>query len=521
VSTTKNITERKQLEEQLRESEEKFRAISTSATDAIILVDTAGKVCYWNPAAEKMFGYTDKEIMGKDLAEEIVPQDARELFSVFLEEPAESVAQFNGKPLDLTARRKDGIVFPMELSVSLLTFGNEPYLLGLIRDVSERKKMEAELKQERDMLEGVTSSIGAGLSLISKDYKILWVNNFFKKFGPPNIVLEGKVCYSTFNTLDAVCPDCGVKKVFDGASYDAHEYSALDPQGTPFWTELIVTPVKDNAGNVVAALELTVNITEKKLMQQKLAEYSQKLEKLVDERTEQLKQTQAKLVKSERLAAIGELAGMVGHDLRNPLTSIKGAAYYLKSKGATERVAMGKEMLETIDSAIEYSNKIVNDLLEYSQDLQLDFTETSPKLLLANVLALIKLPEKIQLTDATKDKPVIKVDTGKINRVFVNLIKNASDAMPNGGTLTITSKGSGDNVEIAFKDNGVGMSKETVSKLWTPLFTTKAKGMGFGLVICKRIVEAHSGKITAESAIGKGTTFTVTLPVNPKPSVTK
>ena len=133
-----------------------------------------------------------------------------------------------------------------------------------------------------------------------------------------------------------------------------------------FWIELIVTPIKDEKGNVTAALELAVNVTDRKIMENKLAEYSQKLEKLVKKRTGQLKQTQAKLVKSERLATIGELAAMVGHDLRNPLTGIMGAAYYLKTKHAPELGAKAKEMLEIIENAIIYSNKIVNDLLEYS-----------------------------------------------------------------------------------------------------------------------------------------------------------
>ncbi|MEM2568059.1 MAG: ATP-binding protein [Candidatus Bathyarchaeia archaeon] len=119
------------------------------------------------------------------------------------------------------------------------------------------------------------------------------------------------------------------------------------------------------------------------------------------------------------------------------------------------------------------------------------------------------------VVNETTNDPVV-VDKEKMKRVFVNIIKNAIAAMPKGGRLTISSRKSDDFMEISFTDTGVGMSKEVLEKLWMPFFTTKAKGLGFGLPICKRIVEAHNGKITVKSAPNKGTTFTVTFPVKPK-----
>ena len=155
--------------------------------------------------------------------------------------------------------------------------------------------------------------------------------------------------------------------------------------------------MKDQKGNVVAVLELAVDITKIKRMQSELSKYSEKLEDLVEKRTELLKQTQARLVKTERLAAIGELAGMVGHDLRNPLTGIKNSAYYLKKKGAEISEVQAKEMLDTIDRCVDYSNKIVNDLLDYSREIHLELKECSPKILLFESLAMIQVPEKVKL----------------------------------------------------------------------------------------------------------------------------
>jgi signal transduction histidine kinase len=170
-------------------------------------------------------------------------------------------------------------------------------------------------------------------------------------------------------------------------------------------------------------------------------------------------------------------------------------------------------MLSTLERSIDYSNKIVEDLLEYSREITLEPEVTTPKSLLSASFELVKKPANIQIVDSSEDNPNIKVDAVKMTRVFVNIIRNAFDAMPNGGTLTTSSKTAGNNLELHFIDTGQGMSQETLSKLWIPLFTTKAKGMGFGLSICKRIVEAHGGKISAQSAVGKGTTIAITIPV--------
>jgi signal transduction histidine kinase len=244
-------------------------------------------------------------------------------------------------------------------------------------------------------------------------------------------------------------------------------------------------------------------------------EYASKLEVKVAERTRALIDAQNKLLKAERLAAIGELAGMVGHDLRNPLTGIAGATYYLKTKYGSKVEEKGKEMLKIIEKDIEYSNKIISDLLDYSKELRLEFVESTIDSIAREAIAQVKVPTNIKISNLNKSVLNVKVDKEKMKRVFVNIIKNAIDAMPKGGTLKITSKASDANVEITFRDTGEGIKKEFMEKLWSPFCTTKAKGMGLGLPICKRIVEAHGGKISVQSRFGKGTTFTITFPIEP------
>ena len=510
------VKEVKESAQKLEASEEKYRKQFEEALDAIFVADAeTGILIDCNRAASELVGREKSELVGKN--QSILHPSAEIEEGEFSRTFKQHLKEKEGQVLKTQVITKKGEIKDVAIKANIFEIQGKKMLQGIFRDITKNKKMEADVKQKLDMLEALTENLGVGFTIISKDYHVLWANRFIKN-NVSNV--EGKLCYSSLNTLDHICPDCGVRKVFEnGVAKDSHEYTNIGIHGSPYYVELIATPLKDKDGNVTAALEFVVDIAEKKHMQSELAEYSQKLEQLVAKRTEQLKQTQAKLLKAEKLAAIGELAGLIGHDLRNPLTGIKGATYYLKTKYAAEIGATGKEMLKTIEKAIEHSNKIINDLLEYSSKLSLELKATTPKSLLKNALPIIKIPERIQIIDATKGKPKIKADIGNISKVFVNIVTNAIDATPGTGTLTITSKAAKDNVKIVFKDTGTGMTEETLSKLKLgfPLFTTKAKGMGFGLPICKRIVEAHGGKISLKSTLGKGTAVTITIPVNPQP----
>ncbi|MCL5877938.1 MAG: HAMP domain-containing histidine kinase [Candidatus Bathyarchaeota archaeon] len=242
------------------------------------------------------------------------------------------------------------------------------------------------------------------------------------------------------------------------------------------------------------------------------------LEKKLEEANKNLEEMEAKLLKAERLAAIGELAGIIGHDLRNPLQGIRSATYYLKThNGIAKDDPVCKEMLDEIDNCIRRSDKIINDLIDYSQVITLHPSLTDPKTLTTMSLNQIAVPANIEIVNKTTDKPVLEVDVLKIEHAFVAIIKNALDAMPEGGKLTIKTRTSHNFVVFSFQDTGLGMNQETLSKLFTPMFTTKAKGMGFGLAVCKRFVEAHSGKIAVESTPNQGTKIIVAFPINYQP----
>jgi len=245
--------------------------------------------------------------------------------------------------------------------------------------------------------------------------------------------------------------------------------------------------------------------------QLKLQEYAANLERLVEQRTKQLKE-------SERMVTIGQTAGMVGHDIRNPLQAIIGDLYLLKI-GAQEMLNQESRQLalETIDGINEnigYINKIVADLQDYARQTAPKIEEVDLESVIDRAFSTITIPQNIETKRYVEPNTKLKTDPTYIRRIITNLSTNAIQAMPNGGKLTVEAicRKQDKIVQIIISDTGPGIPKEVQDKLFTPLFTTKSKGQGFGLAVVKKFVEELGGTISFESQEGKGTKFIVNLP---------
>ena len=223
------------------------------------------------------------------------------------------------------------------------------------------------------------------------------------------------------------------------------------------------------------------------------------------------KEMEQRLLRAEHLAAIGETASMVAHDLRNPLQGIITAAHVLKDERlmADEK----KAMIQLIEGSVEYAEATVRDLLDYSRELHLACVEASPRDLVQSALHAVIVPDNVKVQDFSQKEPAVYVDPDRIKRVFINLAENAFEAMPAGGAFIIRTKESDGHLQFSVSDTGRGMPDEIMENLWKPLQTTKAKGMGLGLPIVKRIITAHRGDISIETKPGEGTTFTIRLPI--------
>ena len=244
--------------------------------------------------------------------------------------------------------------------------------------------------------------------------------------------------------------------------------------------------------------------------------YSDYLKEMVQEKTKALEEAQVKLLNTQRLAAIGEAAAMVGHDLRNPLQVITYALYFAEKKIETSQYNDLNETLGTIKEQVKYMNKIVTDLQDYARPLKPKLVETSLPELINETLSTLTIPDTVHISLYIEDAMnslTMMIDALMIKRVFINLITNALQAMPKGGQLTISAATADENAVISIQDTGVGIAEEHMSKLFQPLFTTKAKGQGLGLTVCKRLIETNDGQITVTSKLGVGSKFTITLPL--------
>ena len=247
--------------------------------------------------------------------------------------------------------------------------------------------------------------------------------------------------------------------------------------------------------------------------------YQNNLEMLVEERTKELQNTQEQLVCSEKLAVLGRLSGAVGHELRNPLGAIKNVSYFLNMVLEDSDPDV-KESLEILEKEVNRSEKIITNILGFARPKPLVSRNTNLNDVIKEALTNIILPENIKLMSKLEESlPIIRADPDLLAQVFRNVILNAIQAMHEGGKLTIeTNSAEQDWVSIFITDTGSGIPDDVLEKIFEPLFTTKAKGIGLGLSITKDIVEKHGGSVEIHSKVGKGTTFIIKLPVASKAS---
>ena len=290
------------------------------------------------------------------------------------------------------------------------------------------------------------------------------------------------------------------------------ELEVRGPHGR--WFLVRIRPYRTADNKIEGAVLAFVDIDRIKQVEEELRARSEHLEDLVEERTMMLSNT-------TRMAAIGETAGMVGHDLRNPLQTIINTIHLAKESmkmdevSPTERHLRLERALDTIREQADFMNKIVSDLQDYARQTKPTFVEYDMQTLINETLSSISISKAVEVSSTVEpDLPKLNVDPSLLRRAFTNIVTNALQAMPDGGKLRIKAWRSEKLATVSFQDTGKGISEDVKAKIFSPLFTTKEKGVGLGLAVTRRLVESHRGEIKVTSKLGEGTTFTVEIPLD-------
>jgi two-component system sporulation sensor kinase A len=370
---------------------------------------------------------------------------------------------------------------------------------GYWTDISAEKQAELALAESERKYRHLIETAQEGLFTYDTNGLVTFVNPFLSTmlgYVPEEIVGKSLLVFVDEEYVSRV--KAGMERRRRGIA-ETYEVRLIRKDGSRIYTSVTVSPIMGEGGEFAGGLALLSDITERKRLEAQLAE-------------------------SQRLAAIGETTTMVGHDLRNPLQSMTGTLYIAKRLVASDKVADRKEavgLLGTLDDSIQYMDKIVSDLQDYARPVGADRVETSLPDLIRAVVSGVRIPGNVEAAVNVGDGlSNVKLDPLLFRRVLTNLILNAVQAMPEGGKLGIAcSRGEG-SLTVSVQDTGVGIAPENLGRVFTPFFTTKAKGQGLGLAVCKRLTEAQGGTVTVTSQLGEGSTFTIKIPTNRTPTAT-
>jgi PAS domain S-box-containing protein len=477
---------------------------------AVVVVDNDNQVSYLNKAAAQQIGI-DQNVA---LRSKITDLFQTVWYSQKEEQAALGSLETNGYWTGENVHvKKNGEKINVESSVIALngSSGERIGLLHVMRDVTHRKQIEAALQESAARFKAIIEHSPAIITVVDRNYRVVYVNPSIEHIlGVPSSEILGRK-WAEIDMPESVrhASITVAQRVFATGKSVSWEQTLSTPMGVKTLESYIVPEFSED-GNIETLMGITIDITERKQTEKVLKGYSRDLEILVKDATE-------KLLESERFAAIGQTASMVGHDIRNPLQAITGELYLQKCMldclPDSETKQNLQESINLIEEQTAYIGKIVQDLQDFAKPLAPQFTEVNFEEIVQDILSTVDIPENIEVSYmVSQELTKFATDEDYMKRALTNLVSNEVQAMPKGGKLDMNVTYEGQKAVITVEDTGEGIAREAKEKIFKPLFTTKAKGQGFGLAVVKRLTEALGGNVTFESAKGKGTKFTIRIP---------
>ncbi|MBE7123587.1 PAS domain S-box protein [Bacillus cereus] len=502
VGSTVDITKRKNAENELRVTKERLESFINHNVDAITIFDLDGHMLQANKAYEKIFGWSEKESLGKKLpcVPDFLMNQALKYINNIKNNNIKDLV-ING--LETVRQRKDKTLIDVSLTISpiLDVRGNVIALSGICRDISERKQAERELHQLHQQLSDSEMKYRA---LIEQATDAVYVvelseDQFPTRFIEVNPVACKRFGYSREELLSMPFPSNAppdspmvqgiIEKIREGQTAFTLQDEFVFPKGKTLTIEFSVRVFNLNGKKVFLSISRDI--------------------------TERLK-TEELLRKSEKLAVVGQLSTAIAHEIKNPLTTMKGFMQLLKSieNKSTENY------IDIVLSEVERIDSITNEFMALAKPEALEIKTNDLNVLMKQIVMLLE-PQAIMnciqiTTEFTSDTSFILCEGNQLKQAFINILKNAIEATPMGGEILIQIEYAPDKkqVNIQFTDYGCGIEKERLPYLGEPFYSIKENGIGLGLMICYKIIEKHQGKILIESEVGKGTTVNINLPIS-------
>jgi PAS domain S-box-containing protein len=480
---------------------ERFRLVIEAAPNAIVIADAAGAIVLVNAEAERAFGHPREELLGRAV-ETLVPARFRGPHpghrAAYVAHP---LTRPMGAGRDLFGLRKDGSEFPVEIGLTPLYTDEGLLTLAVVVDITERKRAEAARAHLAAMVESSNDAI------ISKDLEgtiLTWNAGAERIYGYPAAEVLGRpvTMLAPADRRDEI--PAILARVKDGERIGTFDTVRVRKDGRRIDVALTVSPIRAAAGQIVGASAVARDVTEPKRAAEELRAMTQQL------------------WQAAKLASVGELAASIAHELNNPLATIS-----LRIEAVLARTPADdprRRGLEVIAQETQRMGDLVANLLQFARRGHDQISTVDVRQELGAAVDLIhhhlRKRQVAVVREFAADTPDIFADRQKLRQLFLNLLTNAGDAMPQGGTLTLrtaadTLADGKPAVRIEVADTGVGIPAEHLDRVLEPFFTTKeeGKGTGLGLAICRRVVQDHHGALQITSEVGRGTTVRLLLPV--------